>query len=161
MASRAAAAKSATGPARDEILARDPAALPGATSNHCFFCWYVLTRGLANGVKGGGGQIGNWTGARRNPGPRSRGTARRHFKPLFLLLVRSDPRAGQWRQGRRRPNRQLDRRATKPLPAIPRHCPAPLQTIVSSAGTFCPAGWPMASRAAAAKSATGPARDQT
>jgi hypothetical protein len=31
---------------RDEILARDPAALPAATSNHCFFCWYVLTQGL-------------------------------------------------------------------------------------------------------------------
>lgn len=30
---------------RDEILARDPNALPGATSNHCFFCWYVLARG--------------------------------------------------------------------------------------------------------------------
>ena len=30
---------------RDEILARDPDALPGATSNHCYFCWYVLTRG--------------------------------------------------------------------------------------------------------------------
>jgi hypothetical protein len=30
---------------RDEILARDPDALPGATSNHCFFCWYVLTQG--------------------------------------------------------------------------------------------------------------------
>lgn len=51
---------------RDEILARDPAALPGDTSNHCFFCWYVLTRGLASGVNGGGGQIGNWTGARPN-----------------------------------------------------------------------------------------------
>jgi organic radical activating enzyme len=31
---------------RDEILARDPQALPGATSNHCFFCWYVLTQGI-------------------------------------------------------------------------------------------------------------------
>jgi pyruvate-formate lyase-activating enzyme len=31
---------------RDEILARDPQALPGATSNHCYFCWYVLTRGI-------------------------------------------------------------------------------------------------------------------
>jgi radical SAM protein with 4Fe4S-binding SPASM domain len=51
---------------RDEILARDPDALPGATSNHCFFCWYVLTRGLANDVPGGGGQIGNWTGVRPN-----------------------------------------------------------------------------------------------
>ena len=51
---------------RDEILARDPNALPGATSNHCYFCWYVLTRGLAAGVGGGGGQIGNWTGARPN-----------------------------------------------------------------------------------------------
>jgi hypothetical protein len=51
---------------RDEILARDPAALPGATSNHCYFCWYVLTRGLANGVGGGGGQVGGWTGARPN-----------------------------------------------------------------------------------------------
>jgi hypothetical protein len=51
---------------RDEILARDPHALPGATSNHCFFCWYVLTRGLASGVDGGGGQVGNWTGKRQN-----------------------------------------------------------------------------------------------
>jgi radical SAM protein with 4Fe4S-binding SPASM domain len=51
---------------RDEILARDPDALPGATSNHCYFCWYVLTRGLANGVNGGGGQIGAWTGERPN-----------------------------------------------------------------------------------------------
>jgi Radical SAM superfamily/Iron-sulfur cluster-binding domain len=51
---------------RDEILARDPAALPGATSNHCYFCWYVLTRGLADGVSGGGGQVGGWTGARPN-----------------------------------------------------------------------------------------------
>ncbi len=30
---------------RDEILARDPNALPGATSNHCYFCWYVLSKG--------------------------------------------------------------------------------------------------------------------
>jgi pyruvate-formate lyase-activating enzyme len=51
---------------RDEILARDPDALPGATSNHCYFCWYVLTRGLAAGVNGGGGQIGDWTGSRAN-----------------------------------------------------------------------------------------------
>jgi MoaA/NifB/PqqE/SkfB family radical SAM enzyme len=51
---------------RDEILARDPNALPGATSNHCYFCWYVLTRGLASGVNGGGGQVGNWTGHRPN-----------------------------------------------------------------------------------------------
>jgi hypothetical protein len=51
---------------RDEILARDPTALPGATSNHCYFCWHVLTRGLASGVCGGGGQVGNWTGTRPN-----------------------------------------------------------------------------------------------
>jgi hypothetical protein len=51
---------------RDEILARDPGALPGATSNHCFFCWYVLTRGMAAGVPGGGGQVGSWTGERPN-----------------------------------------------------------------------------------------------
>jgi hypothetical protein len=51
---------------RDEILARNPEALPGATSNHCYFCWHVLTRGMAEGVAGGGGQIGNWTGARPN-----------------------------------------------------------------------------------------------
>jgi hypothetical protein len=51
---------------RDEILARDPNALPGATSNHCYFCWYVLTRGLASGMNGGGGQVGNWTGTRPN-----------------------------------------------------------------------------------------------
>lgn len=51
---------------RKEILARDPGALPGATTNHCYFCWYVLTRGLAAGVNGGGGQIGGWTGERTN-----------------------------------------------------------------------------------------------
>jgi hypothetical protein len=50
----------------DAILARDPDALPGATSNQCYFCWYVLTRGLAAGVGGGGGQVGGWTGARPN-----------------------------------------------------------------------------------------------
>ncbi|MFO0879082.1 MAG: radical SAM/SPASM domain-containing protein [Gemmataceae bacterium] len=32
---------------RDEILAQNPDAFPGATSNHCYFCWYVLTRGMA------------------------------------------------------------------------------------------------------------------
>jgi MoaA/NifB/PqqE/SkfB family radical SAM enzyme len=51
---------------RDEILARDPNALPGATSNHCYFCWYALTRGLAAGVNGGGGKVGDWTGTRTN-----------------------------------------------------------------------------------------------
>lgn len=51
---------------RDEILARDPGALPGATSSHCYFCWYVLTRGLAAGVNGGGGQVGGWIGPRAN-----------------------------------------------------------------------------------------------
>jgi pyruvate-formate lyase-activating enzyme len=51
---------------RAEILARDPPALPGATSNHCYFCWYILTRGLAAGVSGGGGQVGHWTGVRPN-----------------------------------------------------------------------------------------------
>jgi hypothetical protein len=51
---------------REEVLARDPQALLGATSNHCYFCWYVLTRGLAAGVGGGGGQVGAWTGERPN-----------------------------------------------------------------------------------------------
>lgn len=51
---------------RDEILAREPNAFPGATSNHCYFCWHVLTRGLADSVPGGGGQVGNWTGVRPN-----------------------------------------------------------------------------------------------
>jgi hypothetical protein len=31
---------------RDSILAADPDALPGATSNHCYFCWYVLSKGV-------------------------------------------------------------------------------------------------------------------
>ncbi|HEY1189702.1 MAG TPA: radical SAM/SPASM domain-containing protein [Gemmata sp.] len=31
---------------RDEILAHAPDALPGATSNHCYFCWYVLSKGI-------------------------------------------------------------------------------------------------------------------
>lgn len=39
---------------RDDILKRDPNALPGATSNHCYFCWYVLTKGLAAGMPGDG-----------------------------------------------------------------------------------------------------------
>lgn len=56
---------------RDEILANDPDALPGATSNHCFFCWHVLTRGLASGVPGGGGKVGNWTGELVQLGRRS------------------------------------------------------------------------------------------
>jgi hypothetical protein len=51
---------------KEEILARDPDSLPEATSNHCYFCWYVLTRGLAEGVNGGGGKVGNWTGTRPN-----------------------------------------------------------------------------------------------
>ncbi len=37
---------------RDEILERDPNALPGATSNHCFFCWYVLSKGVYAEAKG-------------------------------------------------------------------------------------------------------------
>lgn len=47
---------------REEILAKDPAALPGKTTNHCYFCWFALTRGLAEGMPGRGGQVGNWTG---------------------------------------------------------------------------------------------------
>ena len=31
---------------RDDILANDPGALPGETSNHCYFCWYVLSQGV-------------------------------------------------------------------------------------------------------------------
>jgi hypothetical protein len=31
---------------REEILAKDPQALPSATSNQCFFCWYILSKGL-------------------------------------------------------------------------------------------------------------------
>ncbi|MFM7149771.1 MAG: radical SAM/SPASM domain-containing protein, partial [Gemmataceae bacterium] len=31
---------------RDEVESLNPGSLPGATSNHCFFCWYVLTRNL-------------------------------------------------------------------------------------------------------------------
>ncbi len=31
---------------RDEILRRDPGTLPAATSNHCYFCWYVLQKGV-------------------------------------------------------------------------------------------------------------------
>ncbi len=33
---------------RNEILARDPDALPGATTNHCYFCWYVLSKHLTS-----------------------------------------------------------------------------------------------------------------
>ncbi|MDW8242694.1 MAG: SPASM domain-containing protein [Thermogemmata sp.] len=54
---------------RDQILARDPQALPGATSNHCYFCWYILTRGLVPGVPGGGGQVGRWVSSPPPSGP--------------------------------------------------------------------------------------------
>lgn len=37
---------------RDEILAKNPNALPAATSNHCFFCWYVLTKGVFDQAQG-------------------------------------------------------------------------------------------------------------
>jgi organic radical activating enzyme len=47
---------------RDQVLRDHPGSLPGATTNHCYFCWHVLTRGLAEGAPGGGGQVGNWTG---------------------------------------------------------------------------------------------------
>lgn len=50
----------------EDILKRDPAALPGASSNQCYVCWYVLTRGLVEGMPGGGGQIGNWIGTQPN-----------------------------------------------------------------------------------------------
>lgn len=36
---------------REEILARDPDALPGATSNQCFLCWYVLTKGVFDATR--------------------------------------------------------------------------------------------------------------
>ncbi len=31
---------------RDDILRRDPNALPGETTNHCYFCWYVLQKAI-------------------------------------------------------------------------------------------------------------------
>jgi MoaA/NifB/PqqE/SkfB family radical SAM enzyme len=40
---------------RAEIQTRDPRALPAATSNHCFFCWYVLSKNLVNLPAGAGG----------------------------------------------------------------------------------------------------------
>jgi MoaA/NifB/PqqE/SkfB family radical SAM enzyme len=39
---------------RDEILERNPDAFPSATSNHCYFCWHVLTKGLAADMPSGG-----------------------------------------------------------------------------------------------------------
>jgi hypothetical protein len=33
---------------RGEILSRDPEALPGKTTNHCYFCWYVLSKGVVS-----------------------------------------------------------------------------------------------------------------
>ena len=33
---------------RDAILKQDPKAFPNSTSNHCFFCWYVLTKNLVS-----------------------------------------------------------------------------------------------------------------
>jgi hypothetical protein len=39
---------------RDDILQHNPDALPGATSNHCTFCWHVLAQGI-------------WDATRQNP----------------------------------------------------------------------------------------------
>lgn len=50
----------------EEIQQRDPTALPGKSSNQCYVCWYVLTRGLVDAMPGGGGQKGQWTGCRPN-----------------------------------------------------------------------------------------------
>ncbi len=36
---------------REEILARDPGALPGASSNQCFLCWYVLSKGIYDATR--------------------------------------------------------------------------------------------------------------
>jgi radical SAM protein with 4Fe4S-binding SPASM domain len=47
---------------KEEILAENPEALPGKTTNHCYFCWFALTRGLAKDMPGHGGQVGNWVG---------------------------------------------------------------------------------------------------
>lgn len=56
---------------RDEILERDPNALPGATSNHCYFCWYILTRNLA-------------------PSPESRPSPRRNGRFSLPLMSASE-----------------------------------------------------------------------
>lgn len=50
----------------EDILERDPSALPGQSSNQCYVCWYVLTRGLVENMPGGGGQVGQWMGQRPN-----------------------------------------------------------------------------------------------
>lgn len=66
---------------RDEVLAAHPGALPGPTSNHCFFCWYVLTRGLAEGVPGFGGKVGEWI----SPAPGVPAPALAHLKKLPVV----------------------------------------------------------------------------
>ena len=38
---------------KDEILAREPNALPGVTSNQCYLCWYVLTKGIFDRTRHG------------------------------------------------------------------------------------------------------------
>jgi radical SAM protein with 4Fe4S-binding SPASM domain len=68
---------------KNEILSENPNALPGATSNHCHFCWHILTRGLVKGMPGGGGQVGNWVGPREN--------AFGELIPLGLSLIARSP----------------------------------------------------------------------
>ncbi|MGL4420726.1 MAG: radical SAM/SPASM domain-containing protein [Gemmataceae bacterium] len=46
---------------RAEVLAQHPESIPGSTDNHCYFCWYILTRGLVAELPGGGGKVGAWT----------------------------------------------------------------------------------------------------
>ena len=61
---------------RDDILARDPDALPGATTNHCYFCWYVLTKNLV-AVPAGSPQFSQ-------PGRMSLPLASEHATPATL-----------------------------------------------------------------------------
>jgi hypothetical protein len=66
---------------RAEVLAAHPDAVPGPTSNHCFFCWYALTRGLVEGLPGGGGKVGAWI----SPAPGVPAPAVAHLKKLPLV----------------------------------------------------------------------------
>jgi hypothetical protein len=57
---------------RDDVLARDPDALPGATTNHCAFCWHVLSKGVwdrtRDDPKDRLGQGGQWEKLRNGTG---------------------------------------------------------------------------------------------
>jgi hypothetical protein len=83
---------------RDEILARDPEALPGVTTNHCYFCWYVLTKNLIALPRGSPGSSSPGRISLQMTGDGRGGSVVRSGKSITSLLLAFDGKAVFLRQ---------------------------------------------------------------